>query len=47
MPILHIFWSIFLIFLLAAWIWTLISVVSDISPPRISTAPARAFGSWP
>ncbi|RYH07299.1 SHOCT domain-containing protein [Tropicimonas sp. IMCC6043] len=30
MPILHIFWSIFLIFLLVAWIWTLISVVSDI-----------------
>ncbi|MDV7142762.1 SHOCT domain-containing protein [Tropicimonas sp. TH_r6] len=30
MPILHIFWSIFLIFLLAAWIWTLIAVVSDI-----------------
>ncbi|MFV0335897.1 MAG: SHOCT domain-containing protein [Tropicimonas sp.] len=30
MPILHIFWSIFLIFLLIAWIWTLIAVVSDI-----------------
>ncbi|PRY23845.1 phospholipase D-like protein [Aliiruegeria haliotis] len=30
MPILHIFWSIFLIFMLAAWIWTLIAVVSDI-----------------
>lgn len=30
MPILHIFWSIFLIFLLVAWIWTLISVIADI-----------------
>lgn len=30
MPILHVFWSIFLIFLLAAWIWTLIAVISDI-----------------
>ena len=30
MPILHIFWSIFLIFLLVAWFWTLIAVVSDI-----------------
>lgn len=30
MPILHIFWSIFLIFLLIAWFWTLIAVVSDI-----------------
>ncbi|WP_068108785.1 SHOCT domain-containing protein [Tropicimonas marinistellae] len=30
MPILHIFWSIFLIFLLVAWFWTLISVVADI-----------------
>ena len=30
MPILHIFWSIFLIFLLVAWIWTMISVVADI-----------------
>lgn len=30
MPILHVFWSIFLIFLLIAWIWTLVSVISDI-----------------
>jgi hypothetical protein len=30
MPILHIFWSIFLIFMLAAWIWVLIAVISDI-----------------
>ena len=30
MPILHVFWSIFLIFLLAAWIWTVVGVISDI-----------------
>lgn len=30
MPLLNVFWSIFLIFLLVAWIWVLISVISDV-----------------
>ena len=30
MPLLHILWSIFLIFLLVAWIWVLISVIADV-----------------
>lgn len=30
MPILHVFWSIFLVFMLAAWIWVLVSVIADI-----------------
>ncbi|MGI9374182.1 MAG: SHOCT domain-containing protein [Hyphomicrobiales bacterium] len=30
MPLLHMIWSIFLIFLLVAWIWVIIGVISDI-----------------
>ena len=30
MPLLHVLWSIFLIFLLVAWIWVLISVIADV-----------------
>ena len=30
MPILHMIWSIFVFFLLIAWIWVVISVISDI-----------------
>lgn len=30
MPLLHIFESIFLIFLLVAWIWVIIDVVGDV-----------------
>ncbi|WP_157973569.1 SHOCT domain-containing protein [Tropicimonas sp. IMCC34043] len=30
MPLFHILWSIFLVFLLVAWIWVLISVIADI-----------------
>ena len=30
MPLLDLFWSIFLIFLLVAWIWVLIAIVADV-----------------
>ena len=30
MPFLHIFWSIFMFFLLVAWIWVLVGVISDV-----------------
>lgn len=30
MPLVHILWSIFVFFLLVAWIWVLISVISDV-----------------
>jgi hypothetical protein len=30
MPLLHVLWSIFLFFLLVAWIWVLIAVLSDV-----------------
>lgn len=30
MPLLNIFWSIFMIFLFVAWIWVLIGVISDV-----------------
>jgi Short C-terminal domain/Phospholipase_D-nuclease N-terminal len=30
MPLIHILWSIFVFFLLVAWIWVLISVISDV-----------------
>ncbi len=30
MPLLHILWSIFVFFLLVAWIWVLISVIGDL-----------------
>jgi len=30
MPLLDIFWSIFVFFLMVAWIWAVIGVISDI-----------------
>lgn len=30
MPLFHLIWSIFLIFLLVAWIWVLVGVIADI-----------------
>jgi len=30
MPLLHIFWSIFVFFLFIAWIWVIVGVISDV-----------------
>ena len=30
MPLLNIFWSIFMFFLLVAWIWVIVGVISDV-----------------
>lgn len=30
MPLLHVLWSIFVFFLFVAWIWVLITVISDV-----------------
>lgn len=30
MPIIEVFWSIFLVFLLVAWIWVIISIIGDL-----------------
>ena len=30
MPLLHIFWSIFMVFLLVSWIWVIVGVIGDV-----------------
>ena len=44
MPLLHIFESIFLIFLLVAWIWVIIDVVGDVF--RSDDLSGFAKGLW-
>lgn len=44
MPILEVFWSIFLIFLLVAWIWVIISIIGDLF--RSDDIGGLAKGIW-
>ena len=44
MPLLHMLWSIFLIFLLVAWIWAIIGVISDVF--RSKDLSGMAKGLW-
>lgn len=44
MPLLHMLWSIFLFFLMVAWIWVIIGVISDVF--RSKDLGGLAKGIW-
>lgn len=43
MPILDLFWTMLMVFLFVAWIWLLVSVISDLFRNQESSGWAKAF----